>query len=298
MRVVFLPELDAVAKQNRWTLNETMARMKDQYDGYHFSEDLKDVYNPFSVVNALSTGRIINYWMSSGGSSMLNEMLQRADIDNMQLDGCVMTQNMLETSDVSADNAPLFLYQTGYLTIKGYSNGIYTLGFPNKEVRSALYEMVLPNAVKKKTSEVDSCIGRIKLALDAKDIHTAMDNLQQLVSETPFSMDKGEKIYESRFRFILKQVFYLCGCRIEEEKQMAKGIIDLVVHYDTCVLVMELKLECNGGLKAAMSQLKNREYASAFSAESRDVYCVAISFDCEKRGIIAYDIQKACTPAE
>lgn len=285
-------EVQEMADQEGLSFEQTIDKLRIMYDGYHFTDDFIDVYNPYSVINALADMNVSNYWIASGGSTMLNEMLQRADVNNNELDGCAMTKNMLEMSDVTIDNIPLFLYQTGYLTIKDYSKDVYTLGFPNKEVSAALYEVVLPSVVKKSIGDVDSSIGRMKLALSTNNINGLVENLKQLVSETPFSHQNGAKVYEERFRYILKLAFYLCGCRVEEEKQMAQGIIDLVAHYDNCILVMELKLENNGGLEAAKKQLEDRSYTSAFSAEGKDIYAIAIAFSTEKRGITGYDVQK------
>src|SRR5574344_1126517 len=95
--------------------------------------------------------------MSSGGSSLLSEMLGHSSIDDASLDCIRMSQDMLETSDVNTENVPSFLFQTGYLTVKDFYDGIYTLGFPNREVRTALYGMVLPNAVNRKEGDVHNC---------------------------------------------------------------------------------------------------------------------------------------------
>jgi len=137
------------------------------YDGYHFSGDTsKAVYNPFSVINALSDQSLRNYWIASGSSALLSGLLRRSDLKSDNLEGAMVLGDTLRSSDVSLTNKTLFLYQTGYLTIKDYDedDDFYTLGFPNKEVRAAFYQIVLPYTVDKESEEVDNCILRIKRA--------------------------------------------------------------------------------------------------------------------------------------
>jgi len=290
----FMPEIEAMSLKKGWDTEETIATLRDMYDGYHFSEDTSPetaVYNPYSLINALADRRIGNYWVSSGGSSLLNKMLQRSDQEDIPIDGAEIDADTLELADVSLDNIPLFLYQSGYLTIKNYDDEIYTLTIPNKEVRRALYKIVLPNALQRQTDTVSGFVSNMKTALGKGDIEECMRRLQLLVAETPYAR-KGEMALEDRYRFILKHAFYLAGCNVEEEKQVNGGIIDLVAHFRKITLVIELKLETNGGLEAAKAQLATNDYAAAFTEPGREVYAVAIEAGSKHRGIIDYDIQR------
>jgi len=291
----FQPELEAMGQKFGQSVDQVLNDLRDMYDGYHFSDDTapeKAVYNPFSLINALAEGRLRNYWAASGGSDLLDKMLQRTEVNKETLDGCTIDRDTLDLADVTPDNIPLFLYQCGYLTIKGASKHRYTLGFPNNEVRRSLYKIVLPNALRKRSYYVDNIMGDIQQALDNSDVATAMEKLKQLISSVPFAHDSEEYLTEERYRYLLKIAFYLVGCHIEEEKPMASGIIDLVAHYDNCILVMELKLDSNGGLKAAKEQLDARNYAAAFAAEDKPVYAIAIELGSHERSITAYDITR------
>jgi len=292
IRSNFQPELEEMAKINGWNIEETLAKLKEMYDGYHFSKDLsREVYNPYSLINALAEKDIANFWVSSGGSTMLNDMLIRTEVNGDNIDNCIIDKDTLERTDVSLDNVPLFLYQAGYLTIKDYSGDDYTLGFPNKEVRTAFYKTVLPNAVAKREWEFDSNVISIRRALKQGNVEEAMQNLKQLVSETPYAQ-KGERNIEERFRFIVKNTLFLCGCRVEEEKQIATGRVDLVAYFRNMVLVIELKLDENGGIEAAKKQLADRDYAAAFKSDDKQVYEIAVSFNVAKRGISDYYVAK------
>jgi len=169
------------------------------YDGYHFCGDTsKAVYNPFSVINAFSDQSLRNYWIASGSSALLSGLLQRNDLKSDNLEGAVVAGDTLRSSDVSLTNKPLFLFQTGYLTIKDYDedDDFYTLGFPNKEVRAAFYQIVLPYAVDKESEEVDNSILRIKRALRSGDIPAVYDNMTELVSSSPYVRKGGISDYE------------------------------------------------------------------------------------------------------
>lgn len=130
-------------------MEDTLSRLKDMYDGYHFSESLQGVYNPFSVLCALNELRLKSFWIASGATEMLPKILTKFERDVEKLDGSLIDIDYIETSDVNTTNPKLFLYQSGYLTIKNVIEDSYVLGFPNREVKKALFELVLPIMLKK-----------------------------------------------------------------------------------------------------------------------------------------------------
>ena len=140
----FKPEISKLATKNDWTFDEAVAQLTAYYDGYHFSyENMVDVFNPFSLINALSDFRLKNYWASSGATSLLPKFVDDMEIRMKDFENCPIDSDTLETSDVTEGGLELFLYQLGYLTIKDYQMGVYILGFPNSEVRQALWQAVL-----------------------------------------------------------------------------------------------------------------------------------------------------------
>ncbi len=141
----FKPELERMAEVNGWTLQQTHDNLKDYYDGYHFSRrNMVDIYNPFSLLNALDTQDLSCFWVSSGATSMLSKFVDNMELRLRNFEYCPILRKTLESSDVINGGAELFLYQTGYLTIKSSDEFGYFLGFPNQEVKQALYEVVLP----------------------------------------------------------------------------------------------------------------------------------------------------------
>ena len=139
----FKPEINKLAEYENWTFDEAVAKLTAYYDGYHFSRrNMVDVFNPFSLINALADSDLKNYWASSGATSLLPKFVDDMEIKMKNFEDCPIDSDTLETSDVTGGGAELFLYQSGYLTIKSYTEGIYMLGIPNHEVRKALYKIV------------------------------------------------------------------------------------------------------------------------------------------------------------
>ena len=140
----FKPEIEKLAVYENWTFDEAVAQLQAHYGGYHFSQrNMTEIFNPFSLIKALSLTKIDNYWDSSETAALLPPLEISLENRLEDLGNCALMNTIIETADVSEGGAELFLYQSGYLTIKGYYERVYLLGFPNHEVRQALYEMVL-----------------------------------------------------------------------------------------------------------------------------------------------------------
>ena len=141
----FKPEINKLAACKGWTSDEATIQLSSYYGGYHFSRrNMVDVFNPFSLINALADSDLKNYWLSSGTSPLLSKFEDDIKKRLKDFEYCPIISDTLESSDVTDGGTELFLYQSGYLTIKGYMDRIYLLGFPNSEVKKSLYETILP----------------------------------------------------------------------------------------------------------------------------------------------------------
>ena len=284
----FKPEIDKLAAYENRTYDEAVALLTAYYDGYHFSHDnMVDVFNPFSLINALSDSKLRNYWASSGATSMLPKFVDNIEIRLKNFENCPIDSDTLETSDVTGGGAELFLYQSGYLTIKGYTDGIYILGIPNYEVRKALYKIVLPALTLKTNDQVISTQSMLLYYLQLGNLPEAMKCLKALVADVPYSNKKLASMdMEERYRLILSTIFNAIGCRVEVEKMIATGRIDMVVETIHIIYVLELKLSNNGGIEAATEQIRSRQYAEPFKADKRRVVALAIELDDKGKGLI------------
>ena len=284
----FKPEINKLASRKGWTFDEAVAQLTAYYDGYHFShENMVDIFNPFSLINALADSKLRNYWASSGATSLLPKFVDDLEIRLKDFDHSALLDTIIETSDVTGGGAELFLYQSGYLTIKGYISGAYLLGIPNFEVRQALNEIVLPTLAMRKNNDLQSTQAFLNIHLSLGNLPEAMKCLKALIADVPYSNKKLASMdMEERYRLILSTIFNAIGCRVEVEKMIATGRIDMVVEVTNFIYVLELKLSNNGGVDAAEEQMKAKQYAEPFKADKRKVIALAIELDDMGKGLV------------
>ena len=288
----FGPELEKMGEVNGWTISETHDRLKEYYDGYHFSRrNMTDIYNPFSLVNALNAQELRNFWAQSGATSMLPRFVDNMELRLEQLDGCFIDRDTLETSDVTGGGAELFLYQAGYLTIKESDGETYTLGFPNEEVKRALYRVVVPALTMRTNSDVVSTQSLLLKMMSDGKVPEAMKALKAIVADVPYSNKKLASMdMEERYRLIISTVFNAIGFRVEVEHMLATGRIDIIAKTARYIYVLELKLSNNGGKEAAARQMADRRYTEPFKADSRKVIALALELDSEGKGLVDWRI--------
>lgn len=288
----FQPEIQQLAEQQGLTFDGAMDLLKANYDGYHFSKNnMVDVFNPYSLINALAQGEISNFWVSSGATSMLPKFVDNMELRIRDFDDCSVPRHILESSDVTGGGAELFLYQSGYLTIKSANTGSYRLRIPNHEVRQALYEVVLPALTMRKQGDMISARAELLDYMNEGQLPEAMKNLKALVADVPYSNKKLESIdMEERYRFVISSLFYAVGLRVEVEHMMAKGRVDMVVWAEQAIYVIELKLTKNGGVKAASEQIMANQYAEPFKADGRQVIALAIELEDNGKGLLEWAV--------
>ena len=284
----FKPEISKLASRNGWTFDEAVAQLTTYYDGYHFShENMVDIFNPFSLINALADSKLRNYWASSGATSLLPKFVNDMEVRLADFNHSALLSTIIETSDVTGGGAELFLYQSGYLTIKDYQMGVYILGFPNNEVKQALYETVLPALTLRSAGGIQSTQSGLFLALQLGKLPEAMKSLKALIADVPYSNKKLAGMdMEERYRLILSTIFNAIGCRVEVEKMIATGRIDMVVETTNFIYVLELKLSNNGGIDSATEQIRAKQYTEPFKADKRKVVAIAIELDEKGKGLV------------
>ena len=284
----FKPEINKLAEYEGWTFDEAVAQLTAYYDGYHFSRrNMVDVFSPFSLINALADSDLKNYWASSGATSLLPKFVDDMEIRLKDFDNCALLSTIIETSDVTGGGPELFLYQSGYLTIKGYMNGTYLLGIPNFEVKQALNEIVLPTLAMRKSNDMQSTQAFLNLYLSVGNLPEAMKCLKALIADVPYSNKKLASMdMEERYRLIMSTIFNAIGCRVEVEKMIATGRIDMVVQTTNYIYVLELKLSNNGGIDAATEQIIAKQYIEPFKADKQKVVALAIELDEKGKGLV------------
>jgi len=290
LHTVFEEDIAMLAGKYRCTPDEMKARLKKHYDGYHFSEDSEDIYNPFSLLNAFAQKRIRSYWFESGTPTYLINQLHRFGTDVTKLDEIEASEAMFDRpSEVMSDALPL-LYQSGYLTIKSYDQdfGTYMLGIPNEEVKVGLTEHLLPLYTKRSDMVNGGFIQDFCRALLREDMEKALTVLRAYLAGIPYpnggkeilkDMEKCEYYYETIFYLI----FSFMNRHIQTQVKTCRGRADMVMHTAKTVYVFELKM--NKSAEEALKQIDDKGYMIPYTADGRKLVKCGISFSTQTRTI-------------
>ncbi|MBP3203126.1 MAG: AAA family ATPase [Bacteroidales bacterium] len=279
------PDIEMLSQRYECTKEEMHERLKQQYDGYHFSEESPEVYNPFSLLKCFLQKKIANYWFESGTPSYLIRQMQHFRTDITSMDRIEADAMSFDRPTEAMEDALPLLYQSGYLTIKDYDSllDFYTLAIPNKEVRVGLLEGLIPTYIGMES-------GNVKLGFAAKfwkvlrtgDIHTAMQEMKAFLASVPYVEGFRKKLsevknYEGFYEYTFWLIFNMLNVYAPTQVKCAGGRIDFVVNMPDTTYVFELKV--HGSAKAALEQINSQGYALPFQTEGRSVVKVGVSFD-------------------
>ncbi len=272
-------------------MNETEARqtLKEWYDGYHFAENTEDIYNPFSLLNTLAEMKFGSYWFETGTPTFLVELLQRSKYDLHRLTEEMATADSLGGIDTMETNPVPILYQSGYLTIKGFDKEFrtYELGFPNKEVEEGFTKFLLPNYASLSSGNPSFEISSFVREVRSGNIDAFMRRLQSFFADTPYELARD---LERHYQNVLFIVFKLLGFYTRAEYRTSNGRIDMVVKTDRYIYVMEFKLD--GTAKEAIRQINEKGYAAPFTSDGRTLYKIGVNFSNAIRGIERWIVEE------
>ena len=276
------PDIERMAEANKETYEEACVHLKQQYDGYHFSKHCEDIYNPFSLFNAFNAKEYKNFWFSTGTPTFLIELLQRADFDVRSLEGIEATDEQFDAPTEQITNPIPVLYQSGYLTIKGYDPDFqtYRLAYPNKEVRKGFIESLLPAYVHLPGPNNTFYIVSFIRDLRKGDIESCLERTRSFFASIPNDLDnKTEKHYQTIFYLL----FRLMGQYVDAEVKSAIGRADVVVRMTDTVYIFEFKYD--GTPEEALAQIDSKQYAVPYQADGRAIVKIGVNFDSATRTI-------------
>lgn len=256
-----------------------LGALKSNYDGYHFTWPSPDIYNPFSLLNALADSKLNSYWFGSGTPTYLIEMLNKYHVKPQQIGARkVLAESFDAPTERMVDITPL-LYQSGYITIKDYSSltNLYTLDIPNKEVRMGLMKSLLPNYLHQYTADGLTTVALLFEAIAGERMDDALRLLQTFLSTIP-QCDNTD--YEGHYQSLLYTIFSLLGMYVDVEVRTPKGRVDMVMRTPTTLYVVELKL--NKTADIALEQINLRNYPERFALCGLPIVKVGINFDSER----------------
>ena len=284
----FLPELERLAKRRGISLQEVIDLMERQYDGYHFHPEGVGMFNPFSVLNAFDAEEMGYYWFQTGTPTYLVDLLKQSDYDiRLLIDGVEVLASAFSEYRAETNNPLPMIYQSGYLTIKGYDDDVklYTLGFPNDEVRYGFLNFLVPYYTNVSNDETGFHIAKFMRELKSGDVEAFMERLKIFFSGIPYELSDDT---ERHYQVIFHVVFTLLGQFIRSEVRSSRGRADAVVHTPTAIYVFEFKLE--GTVDEALKQIDEKGYLLPYRTDGRELVKVGVSFNAEERNIGEYKV--------
>jgi len=270
------------------TVEETIDKLTDKYDGYHFTWPSPDVFNPFSLLNAFDDGIIGSYWFGSGTPTYLIEMLRKYDVAPSQIGKRQAQASAFDAPTESLTSIVPLLYQAGYLTIKDYNRyaNLYTLDIPNTEIRIGLMESLLPNYLHRSTDNGMTTVALMYDAIRQDRLGEALELLKTFLLTVP---ECDNTNYEGHYQQMLYVIFSLFGQFVDVEVRTATGRVDMVMRTATKLYLIELKINKSAG--AAMSQIELKDYPARFAMQQLPVVKVGINFDLSERTITEWEIK-------
>jgi hypothetical protein len=291
LETTFGEHLEKLGDLIHYTHEELMAELKQRYDGYHFSEYSEGMFNPFSVLNTLDSGKFKDYWFQTGTPTFLVKKLKQSRFDLLQFKEGIKkrTNEMMDYRVDSPDPVPV-LYQSGYLTIKSYENRTerYVLGFPNAEVEYGFLNALMPYYTVEPADPYGFFVDNFRDDLMAGDVDGFMNRMTAFFAAIPYDLEnKVEKHYQTVFYLL----FTLMGQYVKAEVKSAVGRADAVVETDDAVYVFEFKLEdgtAQTTAEAALAQIDEKSYLIPYTAMDKKLVKVGVVFDHETRTVGSY----------
>lgn len=284
----FKEDIIELGQKNGMTEDETKASLKAMYDGYHFVENSEDIYNPFSILNTFAEMKFGSYWFETGTPTFLVELLQQSRYDLHRFTDEMASADSLGGIDTMSTNPVPILYQSGYLTIKGYDREfqVYYLGFPNKEVEEGFTKFLLPRYASLETGNPSFEIMSFVKDIRQGNAEAFLKRLQSFFADTPYELAHDLELHYQNVLFI---VFKLLGFYTQAEYHTSNGRIDMVVKTDKYIYVMEFKLD--GTAEETLQQIHDKGYVVPFASDTRKLYKIGVNFSKEIRGIEKWTIE-------
>ena len=279
----FEEQIAVLAQKYKCTPDEMKLRLKLQYDGYHFSEELTDIYNPFSILNAFDKRRIADYWFATGTPTYLIRLLNHTQENLNELTGKYYRPSQFIDYKADVEKPLPMIFQSGYLTIKDCDLDMdtYLLDFPNNEVKNGFVTMIVADYLKSKT-DAGSWVLEAVNALRNADLEQFRKQLTSFLADIPYSMRRkeDEREKERYFHYTFYLLMRMVSCyTIYTEKQQSEGRVDCIIETPNYVYVFEFKL--NGTADEAMKQIEDKGYVRPYEADKRKLFKVGVVFSSE-----------------
>lgn len=287
MEDYFAEPIAALAERYECSVEEMKDKLRNQYDGYHFSDKLTGIYNPFSLLNAFDQTRISDYWYATGTPTYLEKLLKHNKEQINELTGKYYAPAMFVDYKADVEKPLPMIYQSGYLTVKDYDlrRDSYLLDFPNDEVRRGFLTMMANDYLKPKDGNISSWIVDSLILLEEGETAEFRDSLTAFLSSIAYDSHDSVKTPEATEKYF-QYTFYLLlrligesNCRLINEKRQAIGRVDCIIELKDYVYIFEFKLD--GSADEALRQIEEKNYAKPYLADKRQIISIGVNFSSE-----------------
>ena len=289
----FTPEIKSLAERQEMSVEETKAKLAEMYDGYHFTHDVEGVYNPFCLLKCFYTQDFGSYWFESGTPSFLVKTLQNQPLSLANLiNGRKAKEDQFKNYDPDSKNMLPVIYQSGYLTIKGFdkTRRTYTLDFPNREIEEGFLDILLKKFVSLPDDDLGLAIDNLRDALEERNVDKALSIIQAAIADLPTIVKKDmcENYYES----VTHLIFRLTGWRVVSELQSVAGRSDVVAATKDSVFIFELKMDRGRPFDEVadegLCQIDANGYSDRFKVSGKDMFKTALVYSSEGKGLLGW----------
>ena len=283
-------DIDMLANAQSLSREETISKLKEHYDGYHFSPSSPDVFNPFSLLNCFEDKKFGTYWFSSGTPTYLINMMRKFEVLPSEIYRIEAEDSEFDAPTENMATIMPLLYQSGYITIKDYNKefNFYTLDVPNKEVKVGLTKALIPYYVTRNTLATTNTARRIAQCLILHhDMDAALRLLQTYLGTVPYCDNTH---CEGHYQQVLYIIFsLLTDFMVDVEVRTPRGRVDIVMLSRTNLYLIEVKMDKSA--QAAMQQIDLKDYRQRFALSGKPVVKVGINFDSDKGNIESWVIE-------
>lgn len=294
---VFKPDIQVLADTYKCSYDEMVDKLKKMYDGYNFCENSEDIFNPFSLTMALKNRKIDSYWFGSGTPTYLFEQMKRFNTNVLSLEKTTALASEFDVPTENMETILPLLYQSGYLTIKGYDPqwNTYTLDFPNNEVKLGFMANLLPICTNRDNILARTTIIEICKSLMKSDVDLAMQHLKTYIASIPYLEHGRHELenlatFEAFYETILYVIFSMFSQYVFTQVKSANGRSDIVMFVGDTVYVFELKI--NGTAREALDQINSNGYMLPYEAGNKKVVKVGVAFSKEEKNITDWIVEQ------
>ena len=290
LHTVFDEEIGELAAANNQTKEEAYAQLRTNYDGYHFSYNTDGIYNPFSILWTLSERRYGSYWFSTGTPTYLVELIKKSNFNIEELSGYEASEEQMNSIHIDDIDPIPVLYQSGYLTIKDFDEEfrLYTLNYPNEEVKSGFVNFLLPFYTKVQASQTSTIVSKFVTSVRKGKANEFMQQLQSLMAGTPYELIKD---LENHYQNVIYIITKLMGLYVQAEYRTSNGRIDILIGTNDYIYIIELKF--NATAQEAIEQIEEKDYSLPFATDGRQIIKIGANVSKETRNIEDWIIKAA-----